>query len=251
VTAQAAPEQPTLSLSAQDSSVTEGESTQLSWNSSNATSCSASGGWSGSRPVDGSATVGPINQDTTYTLSCSGAGGSVQRSVTVTATAPAPEPTVDLQAADLVVNDGGSTQLSWSSTDADGCSASGGWSGSRATSGSESVGPLSQQTSFTLTCSGSGGNAVSMISVAVNGTVALSWQAPTENTDGTPLTDLSEYRVYVGDASRDYDQSFDVPSGASTYELTLASGDYYLAMTAIDADGNESAYSNEIVRTVD
>ena len=42
-----------------------------------------------------------------------------------------------------------------------------------------------------------------------------------------------------------------VAAAANSHTLELPSGDYYLAMTAIDAQGNESAYSNEIVRTVD
>ncbi len=153
-------------------------------------------------------------------------------------------------AADLVPS-GGTTALTWSAADADTCSASGGWSGSRNTSGSETVGPLFQRTTYSLSCSGAGGNAVAMISVAVNGEVALQWQAPTQNVDGSALTDLAGYKIYYGLASRDYTEVLDVSSaGATSYALTLPSGAYYFAMTALDADGNESAYSNEVVKTV-
>lgn len=51
------------------------------------------------------------------------------------------------------VSPGGSSVLEWSSTGATSCTASGGWSGSKLTSGTQSVGPLSVDTSFTLTCS--------------------------------------------------------------------------------------------------
>ena len=79
----------------------------------------------------------------------------------------------------------------------------------------------------------------------------LSWVAPTENVDGTPLEDLAGYRIYHGTASRDYAAppiAVTDPSAVS-YELTLTSGTHYVAMTAIDAEGNESAFSNEVVKT--
>lgn len=85
----------------------------------------------------------------------------------------------------------------------------------------------------------------------------LNWQAPTQNTDGTPLTDLAGYRVYFGYATRDYVVSADVndPNATTatvTVPLGLVPGDNYIfiAMTAIDSQGNESAYSNEITRII-
>ena len=77
----------------------------------------------------------------------------------------------------------------------------------------------------------------------------LGWVAPTENVDGTPLTDLAGYRIYYGDSSRDYSDMADVVDPVvTTHSITLISGSYYVAMTALDADGNESAYSNEVVK---
>ncbi len=38
-------------------------------------------------------------------------------------------------------------------------------------------------------------------------------------------------------------------SGITQFNLTVPMGTYYLAMTAMDADGNESAYSNEVVKS--
>lgn len=245
---------PTVDLAVDSNAIVAGGSVELSWSSSNASACTASGGWSGARALTGSASQGPLQASTTFRLTCTGAGGSASDSVQVSVDAPPPppEPSVSLQAAASVVDEGTATQLSWTSADADTCTASGGWSGSRSTSGSVSTGPLDRRTTFTLTCTGAGGSAVSMISVAVNGTVALSWQAPTENVDGSPLTDLDRYRIYYGVSSRSYDQSVEVTSaGASSHSLTLPSGDYFFAMTAVDADGNESAYSNEVVKTVD
>ena len=278
---------PRLTLLASPSVIGAGGTARLSWASSHAASCVASGDWNGERAVDGGATVGPLDADAEFRLDCEGSGGSVSRTVTVSVVAaaqnpepapspqpqpepepspepapspepqpepepsPAPAPTVSLRVLDPVIDDGGSAALSWSSSHAESCTASGGWSGARGTSGSVTVGPLTTRTSFSLTCTGAGGNAVSMVAVAVNDAVTLNWRAPTENTDGTPLTDLGSYRIYFGRASRDYQDSVTVPGSASSHTLTLPSGDHFLAMTAIDADGNESAYSNEIVRVVD
>ena len=159
-------------------------------------------------------------------------------------------PVISFSASPLTVDEGGASTLTWSATNADSCSASGGWTGDRNTSGTVSTGPLTAGTTFSLTCTGAGGSALEMISIAVVGPVQLSWAPPTENVDGSPLTDLSAYRIYYGDASRSYDQVVVVGNPAATsYTLSLASGDYYVAMTAVDADGNESAYSNEVIKT--
>ena len=130
--------------------------------------------------------------------------------------------------------------MSWSASDADGCTASGAWSGTRSTTGSESVGPLSIGATFSLTCSGAGGSAIQMISVSVTGPVQLSWVAPSENVDGSQLIDLAGYRIYFGDSSRAYSDMVELSDAAATnHILTLASGDYFVAMTALDAEGNE------------
>ena len=89
-----------------------------------------------------------------------------------------------------------------------------------------------------------------MLSVGVIGPVQLSWVAPDENVDGSTLTDLAGYRIYYGTSSRDYSDMVSLNNPAATaHTLTLASGDYYVAMTAMDADGNESGYSNEVIKT--
>lgn len=62
--------------------VTFGKEVTLKWSISNATSCTASGGWSGSKPMTGSQVVDP-EVTTTYTLTCTGPGGTVSQSVTV------------------------------------------------------------------------------------------------------------------------------------------------------------------------
>ena len=89
-----------------------------------------------------------------------------------------------------------------------------------------------------------------MISVAVIGPVQLSWVAPSENVDGSQLTDLAGYRIYYGLSSRSYSDMVElVDPGMTSHTLSLASGDYFMAMTALDGEGNESGYSNEVLKT--
>ena len=85
--------------------------------------------------------------------------------------------------------------------------------------------------------------------------LTLSWTAPTTNADGTPLTDLDGYRVYLGTSSPACPSaSFFTMSSptrtptsgqtVSTGITALAAGSTYFArVTAIDTAGNESACS--------
>jgi hypothetical protein len=117
-------------------------------------------------------------------------------------------------------------------------------------SGSESTGPVTVDASYWLSCSGTGGNALALTTVMVR-VAELSWDAPTENVDGTPLTDLAGFNLYWGNASRQYDSSVALKTpGALSYRIELAPGTYYFSMTAIDVDGNESAFSNEVSKLI-
>lgn len=238
---------PSISFDASATSVASGQSVTLSWSSTGADSCEASGGWDGSRGLSGSQSVGPLTQTTTFTLSCSGPSGGAVRQVTVQVGGSA---RVTLSASPANVVAGGSTTLSWSSTDATSCTASGAWSGPREPNGSEIVGPLNSDTTYQLTCNESSGSAVAMITVRV-ADKTLRWQAPTQNVDGTPLTDLAGYRIYWGSTSRNYTGSHSINSPTTTqWEVTVAPGEYYFALTAIDSENNESGYSNEVLKLI-
>ena len=90
------------------------------------------------------------------------------------------------------------------------------------------------------------------VSQAALGSVSLSWSPPTQNTDGTALTDLAGYKLYYGQSSGTYDKtiSIDNPS-VSTYVIdNLVPDTYYIVATAFNAAGVESDYSGEAVKTV-
>lgn len=78
---------PTVTLNASPTTVVTDAATTLTWTTTDATSCTASGGtWTGS-PATGSGTLSiVVTATTTYTLTCTGPGGSTAKSVVVTAT---------------------------------------------------------------------------------------------------------------------------------------------------------------------
>ena len=68
---------PTVTLSVSPTSITAGQSATLTWSSTQAVSCTASGAWSGSEAVTGSQAVTPAaSGSVTYTLTCTGASAS-------------------------------------------------------------------------------------------------------------------------------------------------------------------------------
>jgi len=84
------------------------------------------------------------------------------------------------------------------------------------------------------------------------GTVTLSWVAPTQNSDGSPLMDLAGYKIYYRKNSGSYNQAvrLDNPS-VSTYVVDqLSPATYYFAATALNTSGVESSFSAEVTRTV-
>lgn len=80
---------PIVSLSIDQSKVVLGQSAKLTWSSTNATSCTASGSWAGTQATSGTATQLPnAPGQTTYTLTCTGAGGNSNQSVTLAVPIP-------------------------------------------------------------------------------------------------------------------------------------------------------------------
>ena len=62
----------------------------LTWTSITATSCTANGAWSGSQALNGSTTTSALTSSVTYTLACTGPGGSATDSVVVNINPPPP-----------------------------------------------------------------------------------------------------------------------------------------------------------------
>ena len=95
-------------------------------------------------------------------------------------------------------------------------------------------------------------------------TLCVEYQLPTQNVDGSPLTDLDNIKLYYGLNSRDYVGSVTVQDLSVTQHTTTApdlsllnpggAGGFvsvFVAGTASDQDGNESVESNEVLKSVD
>lgn len=84
------------------------------------------------------------------------------------------------------------------------------------------------------------------------GSVTLSWTPPSENTDGTALTDLAGYRIYWGTSSGSYPNSVTIDNpGVTTYVVeNLAAGTYEFVATSYNTSGVESDYSAPATKTV-
>jgi len=162
------PEEPTLDFSATPPTIQQGASSTLEWDSDNADTCTASDGWSGTKSLDGSQIVSP-SATTTYMLTCVGEGGTTTESVTVGVILPPEEPeepTLEFTADPQTINQGATSTLEWESFNADSCTASDGWSGSKTLTGSQEVSP-SATTTYTLTCEGDGGEVEESVTVGV------------------------------------------------------------------------------------
>jgi hypothetical protein len=84
------------------------------------------------------------------------------------------------------------------------------------------------------------------------GTASLTWTAPTQNVDGSTLTDLAGYRIVYGTSSTALSQTVQVanPSVTAYVMESLPAGTYYFAVRAYTKYGAESANSNLATKSV-
>jgi hypothetical protein len=83
--------------------------------------------------------------------------------------------------------------------------------------------------------------------------VKLSWAAPTENTDGTPVTELAGYHIYYGTNPTELTLSASVAGAASTTYVVgdlPSGGTYYFSVVAYNSAGVDSGQSNLANETI-
>ena len=90
------------------------------------------------------------------------------------------------------------------------------------------------------------------VNAQASGTATLSWVAPTTNTNGSALTDLSGFIINYGTSSTNLNQQITVSSATATgYTVTgLATGTWYFTVIATASDGTQSAPSNMASKTI-
>jgi hypothetical protein len=87
---------------------------------------------------------------------------------------------------------------------------------------------------------------------ASTGAATLDWMPPTENSDGSALTDLAGYTVYYGTSPASLTQSVKISNpGLTAYTMTdLPSGTWYFAVTSYSSSGVESIRTGTISTTI-
>jgi hypothetical protein len=135
--------------------------------------------------------------------------------------------------------------LKWSTTPvATSCTASGdsAWAGTKAGSGTQTLAafPASTPKAYALVCNWPGSTQA-----------LLTWNAPTQNTDGSALTNLAGYRVVWGVTQTELTQVAQVASNVTSYTVNnLTAGTWYFGVKAYTTQGAESGLSNIVSRTM-
>jgi hypothetical protein len=90
------------------------------------------------------------------------------------------------------------------------------------------------------------------VAQATNGSASLSWTPPTQNTDGSSLTDLAGFRIVYGTSAAALNQTVEIANpGVATYVISdLTSGTWYFAVKAYSSTGAESDASNVATKSV-
>lgn len=83
-------------------------------------------------------------------------------------------------------------------------------------------------------------------------TATLSWTAPTENTDGTPITNLAGYRILYGTDPSALTKTITIAGANSTaFEISgLVQGTYYFAVVAYDSAGLDGDQSMLAIQSI-
>ncbi|MDB5195415.1 MAG: hypothetical protein JWO84_599 [Parcubacteria group bacterium] len=161
------PTAPVCTLSAAPTTILQGSAATLSWTTSNASNVSITN--IGSVSTSGSSTVAPA-QTTTYVLTATGTGGTVNCSATIVVVPPVVTPnapTCTLSANPTNIASGGVTTLSWTTTNATSFVIDQGVGQVETGNGSRTVNPGGSRT-YVGTAYGPGGTVTCVTSVSVN-----------------------------------------------------------------------------------
>ena len=84
------------------------------------------------------------------------------------------------------------------------------------------------------------------------GSATVKWSAPTQNTDGSPITNLSGYTIAYGMSATALSQTVSIGNSATTsYTVqNLGTGTWYFAVSATETDGTSSALSTVVSKTI-
>ncbi len=146
---------PTVTVTANPTSGAVGMSTMVTWTTTNSpTTCTAFDDWSGAKAVGGGSQVitNLSSGVKRFSIQCTNANGGSVGSATVTVGSSPTTPTATISVSPSTITTGSNTTVIWSSTNSTSCTASGGWSGTKAVSGSEIMYGLTTDTTYTINC---------------------------------------------------------------------------------------------------
>lgn len=152
---------PTATLSANPTTIDQGQSSTLTWGSVNATSCTAAGGFSTGGATSGSASTGALSSTSVYQVTCDGLGGT---SAPAFATVTVLVPSVSIGASPDRVLSGATTTVSWDAENVNSCSITRNgstWRSLTADANRDVVGSaidtITTQTIYRITCANNAG----------------------------------------------------------------------------------------------
>jgi len=118
-------------------------------------------------------------------------------------------------------------------------------------SGTPAAADVGTYSNISITVSdGQASTALNGFAIAVNavsnGRATLSWTAPTQNTDGSTLSNLAGYRIRYGTSASSLSSTIVIDNASvTTYVVEdLSPATWYFAVTAVNSQGAESSNSN-------
>lgn len=225
---------PTVTLSAQPSSIAPGSSAVLSWTTTNTTFVSIAG--VGTFGATGSVKVTP-SVTSTYTATATGPGGTAASSTTVTVSNN-PPPTISFNAKPNTITNGGTSVLSWTTTNATSVNISG--LGTFPANGSTNVTPSATIT-YAATAQGTGGTAQASTTVTVQGVPAFGHVF-------LLMEENHSYSSVIGSSSMPYLNSLAQQYGLATqyYANTHPSIGNYFELTTGQIITNDDYYTGTV-----
>ena len=199
--------------------------------------------------------------------SCGGGGGGS------TPEPPVPGASITLSISDDQIYLGNTVTLTWSTSNASSCTASGSWSGSKALSGSETITPDSEgQKSYTLTCSNSAGTSTSRtVSTNVIGnsqgvvvganyisspTVILDINSNYQSDDGEPSTSADSNGIFelpndpqdiISFGGSDNSSGVDLTNLSLSHKASSSTSRVVSALTSLDYANTGSSDINTLL----
>jgi hypothetical protein len=124
-------------------------------------------------------------------------------------------------------------------------------------SGTPSAADVGSYAGIKITVSdGTAATSLAAFTVAVtqigSGSATLSWVAPTENTDGSALADLSGYVVHYGQTSASLDKTVMLSNASLTRYVVenLSTGTWFFAIEAVNGAGVHSNLSTVVSKAI-